>query len=500
MAHGIARGQAPRMTALVLLLLCGPPSAAAAPAGWPVLPEGSIAVLDANRLGLRVSTLGHWSSPFGDPLPALEYPRGSGLDIVYAGGFWAGARVGGELRTAIAEYGSDFVPGLAPLGSSTRDDLRHRVWRWTAADTSGRAAWASWAVPQGAPASPDGDVAVWTTFTDCGPEQALLPIHGHRLTAPLGLEVRLTGWAYDRPGALRDVAYLRWRITNRNALALDSLTLGIFLDPLGIAHSMQWVASDTSRDMLYSWRQQDDDPVYGLQGPALGVRLLQGPAAGGAALRMRSMVAYPNGSDPADESQYWNTLRGLLPWGAVMLDSSTGEPTRYWSPGDPVTGLEWVATGPPHGHAVLAVGPLTLAPGESCDMVAAVVVGQGADRFDSIRRLRASADEALEHWRSAFSAIPPREVLPLRAGPNPSRGEVRLEWTVTGEARRFEIAVFDLNGRRVRSLFDGVLATGDRSARWDGNRDDGSAAPQGLYLLRVRSGAREATHRVTLLR
>ncbi len=486
-------GQLRLFIALVALALA-PPAHASAPT------PTSTVVLETREYGLRVSNSGHWACPAPSGEQAFEYPRGSGLELAFAGGFWAAARVAGQWRVAASEFGSDFVPGPAPSGMSWRDDERFRVFRIARGDTTGRAAWTARAVPLGAPTADIGDVTLWTVFTDAGPCTAELPARTPRASAPLGLEVRLTGWTFDRPGALAGVAYLHWRCFNRGGSALDSLRLGIFLDPLGQSSSRSYTASDTTRDLFYAWRQADDDPAYGAAGPALGMRLLRGPVVGTRALRPMAVVAYPNGSDPADASQFVAALAGRLPWGASMIDSVTGDPTLFWSPGDPVTGLEWVATGPPHAHAVMALEPFTLAAGDSAELTAAVIVGRGADRFASITALRQRADDARKYWADGFASLPPRELLPLTAGPNPARGEVRLSWSVTGEPKRLRADVYDLTGRRVRRLLDELSGASDHALVWDGRDDEGVRVPQGVYVVRVRHGVRDGSVRVALLR
>lgn len=460
----------------------------------------STIVLESREFALRVSNAGHWACPATPAGPAFEYPRASGLELAFAGGFWAAARIAGEWRVAASEYGSDFVPGPAPAGLSWRDDERFRAFRIARGDTAGRAAWSARAVPLGAPAADVGDATLWTVYTDAGPCTAELPTRTPRASAPLGLEVRLTAWTFDRPGALAGVAYLHWRCFNRGDSALDSLRLGLFLDPLGDSGSRSYTASDTTRDLFYAWRQSDDDAVYGAAGPALGVRLLRGPVVGARALRPLAVVAYPNGSDPADASQFVATLAGRMPWGASMIDSVTGDPTMFWSPGDPVTGLEWVATGPPHTHSIMAIEPFTLAAGDSAELTAAVIVARGADRFASITALRDRADDARAYWADGFSSLPPRELLPLTAGPNPAHGQVRLSWSVTGEPKRLRADVYDLTGRRVRRLLDEPFGVGDHVLVWDGRDDVGQQLPQGVYVVRVRHGVRDGSVRVALLR
>ena len=72
--------------------------------------------------------------------------------------------------------------------------------------------------------------------------------------------------------------------------------------------------------------------------------------------------------------------------------------------------------------------------------------------------------------------------------PNPGHGpsEVTLfaagrpGITVGGEA-----ALFDLVGRRVRTLFHGPLSSGPTRLRWDGRDEQGREMRAGIYLLRL---------------
>ena len=49
--------------------------------------------------------------------------------------------------------------------------------------------------------------------------------------------------------------------------------------------------------------------------------------------------------------------------------------------------------------------------------------------------------------------------------------------------------VFDLRGRRIRTLGDADLDAAREVARWDGRTDAGNVAPGGVYFFRVGGGA-----------
>lgn len=76
--------------------------------------------------------------------------------------------------------------------------------------------------------------------------------------------------------------------------------------------------------------------------------------------------------------------------------------------------------------------------------------------------------------RTAFGAV----------SPNPSRGGPRIEFSLA-TAGRVGLAVFDLSGRRVRTLMDEAREPGVYRLAWDGRSDAGSIAPPGFYVLRL---------------
>src|SRR4030095_9316052 len=58
----------------------------------------------------------------------------------------------------------------------------------------------------------------------------------------------------------------------------------------------------------------------------------------------------------------------------------------------------------------------------------------------------------------------------LPSVPNPFRAQATLPF-VLARAGRVRLEVFDLRGRKVATLLDGVREAGPQSARWDGKGD-----------------------------
>lgn len=90
-------------------------------------------------------------------------------------------------------------------------------------------------------------------------------------------------------------------------------------------------------------------------------------------------------------------------------------------------------------------------------------------------------------------------VLAMTASPNPSRGATTVALALA-EAGPVEMEVYDLRGRRVAGISEPWLTAGRHQLVWNGRDADGRAAAAGVYLVRVRAGARIGHQRVVLLR
>jgi hypothetical protein len=82
--------------------------------------------------------------------------------------------------------------------------------------------------------------------------------------------------------------------------------------------------------------------------------------------------------------------------------------------------------------------------------------------------------------------------------PFPVSTTVRFDLYQGADAR---LAVYDIGGRRVRSLFDRAGATaGPYTVTWDGRDDAGRTVPGGVYFYRLETGRDAQTMRVVRLR
>ncbi len=96
----------------------------------------------------------------------------------------------------------------------------------------------------------------------------------------------------------------------------------------------------------------------------------------------------------------------------------------------------------------------------------------------------------------------PRAVQLAQNYPNPFNESTIIGFTVAPSQayERVELAVYDVQGRRIRHLFSQELPAGNYTARWDGRLEAGGRAASGVYVCRLRIGSRQATRPMTLVR
>lgn len=92
------------------------------------------------------------------------------------------------------------------------------------------------------------------------------------------------------------------------------------------------------------------------------------------------------------------------------------------------------------------------------------------------------------------------EILTVQApAPNPFRNQTTLKYTLP-EAQDVTVAVFDLLGRRVRTLADGRQEAGPHRVNWEGTDTSQRRQASGTYFLRVSTDEKQHVEKVVLVR
>lgn len=122
----------------------------------------------------------------------------------------------------------------------------------------------------------------------------------------------------------------------------------------------------------------------------------------------------------------------------------------------------------------------------------------------SFNRVGDKAAFGIARWQlsgtvDAPAATASRTVALSSPVPNPARGDVRLVLQMPARGHA-DARVFDASGRLVRRLAQGDRDAGAHVLVWEGRDDRGDAVGPGLYWVRVRTAAGEATARVVRVR
>lgn len=85
------------------------------------------------------------------------------------------------------------------------------------------------------------------------------------------------------------------------------------------------------------------------------------------------------------------------------------------------------------------------------------------------------------------------------ARPNPTTGMTAIHFSLPGEGP-VQIRIYSVDGRRVKTLFDGKLPAGLHRVDWDGTGHNGIEAAPGVYFAKMLAHGKDMKRRIVLLR
>jgi len=202
---------------------------------------------------------------------------------------------------------------------------------------------------------------------------------------------------------------------------------------------------------------------------------------------------------------FWARWNIEASWDAVYFEISTGG--GAWSP------LATEYTGPASGQGAQLPAGEPCFDGDQAGWVLNTVdlapyVGEGDVRF----RFRLVSDSSIHYdgfYVDDFSVrvigqvtgvdTPQVYVAKVAAYPNPFNPQTRVAFE-NPRAGRVDLAIFDLQGRHVRTLLGTDLPAGENSVVWDGRTDAGRQAGSGVYFARLVAGDATASAKLMLVK
>jgi len=392
-----------------------------------------------------------------------------------------------------------------------------------------------------------GDQMLWWVMNDAGNE------HQSSGTAPMGMEVQVSALAANGvPGfagwvpSVANATFYHFRLTNKGQEPLRQMWFGW---PT-IAHVGNqfddYAGADTTLRMAYYYNADNFDEGeegYGTAPPALGFLLPQGPLVDhdgrdndhdgqidepGERLRFTESLIYRGDSSESgnarnDSDDWYKYMQGLWQNGRPMcFGENRYQPfqdctrtTRFLFPGDPVSGAYWseqnidsLGTPNPPGERrrITSSGPFSMNPGDTQDLILAIVWARGTDNLNSITRLRTAAgavEDALP-LITRFDAFPPEtpgrnpdatDFYLMRANyPEPFTERTTIRYEIP-RAEHVRLAVYDVLGREVARLVDAEQPANVYDVTFDG-----AGLPGGVYFYRLVTRTVVITRRMAKVR
>jgi hypothetical protein len=499
-------------------------------------------IIDSRKMdGNNISTWYRNNGNFNrDPVTGnagFEWPKGSNKFARYASGMWIGAKIEDSIHIAIAAFDYEYLPGYVddngiPQG---KDDLDYRIYVIDKGDTLSDD-YINWPVDQGAYLNQNskpylsGDQSMWLVYTDGYPE-----VHTNYAgsTAPLKAQILNYNWCYNQNNFLKDVIFSEYRIINRSNKTWDSTFFAFWSDDdIGYV-SDEAAGCDTTMDLGFAYNFNPIDIVYGNTPPAISYLLLKGPSVytgnpndtsiyyqppgsqnkinkiNYKNLGMTAFNVYyngdPNMGDPRNYRETWNAIRGFIPQsGNPHNNPLTGNPTPYIFTGDPESQTGWLQQDGRNLRQMVIMGPLTVAPGDTQNLVIAQIVAQGVNHRNSVTRLKEYAQLTKQIYDENFINVVsvsdliqniPEKFYLNQNFPNPFNPETKIQFDVMMTSN-VTLKVYDISGRLISTLIDDQkLTPGTKQITFDAN-----GISSGIYFYTLEAENYMETKKMILMK
>ncbi len=83
--------------------------------------------------------------------------------------------------------------------------------------------------------------------------------------------------------------------------------------------------------------------------------------------------------------------------------------------------------------------------------------------------------------------------------PNPFNPVTTISFALPSNGH-VNLAVYDADGRLIRTIVDDAMGEGSKTYRWDGRDENGSPVSSGVYFCRLKTGTRVLTQKMTLIK
>ncbi len=345
-----------------------------------------------------------------------------------------------------------------------------------------------------------GDEVLWYVSNDLDTSRSLFTFR----SLPIGLEFQTTVWGYKLRNLMQDVVFKKYKIINKSLNTLEDMYFGYWSDPdIGNAGD-DYVGCDSVLSLGYAYNAASYDEVYKTPPPAVGYVLLKNSKVSennpesDQSLHMTSFIFYPASFygpiQPNTPTEMYNNLRGRVWNGSQFYNPLTNEFTTYLLSGDPETQTGWYEGEGWPGHNMppgdrrflMGSGPVTMVPGDTQEVVIAILAAKGLSNVNSVTKLKDMAAKVKLIYDNY--EIPDVKKIPdplpehfYLSGnyPNPFNPTTKIDFAIPIESK-VVIKVFDILGNEVAVLTNKNYEAGEYSITFDG-----SNLASGVYIYNI---------------
>lgn len=361
---------------------------------------------------------------------------------------------------------------------------------------------------------------------------------------PIGLELQVTMWGYNQPGAaLGQFAFRRYRFINKSGFQIDSMYIAQWSDPdIGSAGN-DVVGCDSLLELGYGYNGVAQDVEFldfNLAPSAIGYLLLQGPIVPGQPgdtaifdfrkipgfknLTMASFGYFATGSPFGIEPhlgeyqgtrEWYNLLRGFSSASDDINNPvpylhgsgpNAGQPTKFPLNGNPVAGtgdIDAQGNNPAPSDRRMAIcsGPFTMVPGDTQEVIIAIVGGNSGSNTSGNNIL--SVEVMKNYIQTIFpSDIEKKNVEKLPQNftlaqnyPNPFNPTTTIEFSLP-HAEFVTLKIYNLLGEAVATLVSDRLTAGTYKYEWS----PAGGMASGIYFYRMQAGEFVQARKMVLIK
>ena len=426
--------------------------------------------LDANSISAWYRTNGSFNRDPTTSNAGFEWPKGSGKTARYTAGIWLGCISGNDTLTAVAEYSYDYLPGYVDNFGIPQTDSTYRIYVINKNEINSYD-YLHWPGNQGAYRTTEGkpylmgDQTMFYVYTDGFPHAS-----GSTSDSSLKAQILQTNWVYkpneyynSYPGdPFNNTIFMEYRIINKSDRTWNNMFVGLFADDdLGNATDDK-VGCDTNLHIGYTYNATNNEGIYGIAPPAVGLKFVRGSLKYTGNLNDTVKYFQPFGSnriirkigfkdegltvfsdpndftEPLNNAQTYRVMKGLKRDGGRWVNPVTNDTTNEKFSGDPVTGTGWIISGESDRHSYMSTGPFgNINPGDTITIVVAQIIAKGNSNLNSITQLRNTAKIIQNFYDNNLTpqTIAPSPKISSYA---PGDGKIYLTWTDTNQTSSFK--------------------------------------------------------------